>query len=63
MQITNQMIHAAVIKAMELGVLPRKSLADDIAINSEIMVEILQAAVNAKLSAERKPLSEGRHEP
>lgn len=63
MQVTDQMIRAAVIKAVELGVLPRKSLVDDIATNSEIMGEILQAAVNAESSTKRKPRSEGKHEP
>jgi hypothetical protein len=48
MQITDQMIQQAVKRATELGILPRKDVADDIATNNEIMEEILQAAINAE---------------
>jgi hypothetical protein len=63
MQVSDQMIQAAVSKAMELGVLPRKSLPDDIATNSEIMAAILQAAVDAQSKTGDKPRSVGPHKP
>lgn len=47
MQITQEMIQAGARRAVELGVLPRKSLPDDIATNSEIVFEIFDAAFNS----------------
>lgn len=61
MQATEQMIQAAVQKAKELGVLPRKISPEDIATNNEIMAEILQAAFNAD-SAGRKSSPRGERE-
>ena len=51
MHINNHMIQAAVNKATELGVLPRKGISDDIATNNELMVQILQAALDAERDA------------
>lgn len=45
MNITDQMIHAGVEKALELDLLPRKSVNEDIATNCELMGEILRAAI------------------
>jgi hypothetical protein len=44
--ITNEMIHAGVGKALDLGMLPRTSIPEDFATNSELMEEILQAALD-----------------
>lgn len=55
MQVSQQMIQAAVSKAMELGVLPRRGVSDDIATNNEIMAEILQAAVDTDSGVAAEP--------
>jgi hypothetical protein len=47
MLITNDMLHAAVKKAIALGLLPRKSIPEDIATNRELMQEILECAFDA----------------
>lgn len=47
MKITCDMLQAATRRAVELGVLPRRSQAEDIATNAEIMQEILTAAIEA----------------
>lgn len=54
MLITDEMLQAAVTKAVELGILPRKAIPEDIATNKELMLEILQTAFNA---AEQLPPS------
>jgi hypothetical protein len=46
MNISDEMVHAGVEKALELGLLPRKSVMEDIATNCELMQEILLAALN-----------------
>lgn len=58
MRITDPMIQAAVKRAMELGVLPRRGVADDIATNKEIMEEILHAAINTGSQDKAQPPSE-----
>jgi hypothetical protein len=45
MKITNEMLQSAIAKAIELGVLPRRSHPEDIATNAEIMHEVLLAAL------------------
>ena len=47
MKVTDDMIRASVKKASELGLLPRKSMMEDIATNNELMLEILEAALAA----------------
>lgn len=44
MKVTDDMIRAGVKKASELGLLPRKSVLEDIATNNELMLQILEAA-------------------
>ena len=44
MEITQEMLDAAVKKAVEAGILPRRSCPEDIETNSEIMLQILEAA-------------------
>jgi hypothetical protein len=44
MLITDEMLQAGVKKAVELGLLPRKSIPEDIATNRELMLEILECA-------------------
>jgi hypothetical protein len=45
MQITQEMLQAATEKAVELGILPRRSQMEDFATNAELMQEILEAAL------------------
>jgi hypothetical protein len=45
MLITDEMLQAGVTKAVELGLLPRKSVPEDIATNKELMLEILECAL------------------
>jgi hypothetical protein len=45
MEITNDMVRNGVRKASELGLLPRQSIMEDIATNNELMLEILEAAI------------------
>lgn len=45
MNITDGMIHAGVKKALALGLLPRKSVVEDIATNCELMEEILREVI------------------
>ncbi len=47
MRITEEMIHRGVKKATELALLPRTSQMEDIATNDELMLEILQAALDS----------------
>jgi hypothetical protein len=47
MKLTSKMLHAATSKAVELGILPRRSQPEDVATNVELMQEILQAALDA----------------
>lgn len=44
MDITPEMLRAATEKAIELGILPRRSQMEDLATNAELMREILEAA-------------------
>lgn len=44
MEITQEMVDAAVRKAIEAGILPRRSCPEDIETNVEIMLQILEAA-------------------
>lgn len=44
MEITQEMLEAAVKKAIEAGILPRRSCPEDIETNVEIMLQILEAA-------------------
>ncbi|MEC4719160.1 hypothetical protein RY831_08370 [Noviherbaspirillum sp. CPCC 100848] len=44
MEITQEMVDAAVKKAIEAGILPRRSCPEDIETNVEIMLQILEAA-------------------
>lgn len=44
MEITQEMLDAAVKKAIEAGILPRRSCPEDIETNAEIMLQILEAA-------------------
>ncbi len=46
MVVTDEMLQNAVKKAIELGLLPRKSQVEDIATNNELMLQILQAALS-----------------
>ncbi len=61
MQITQKMIEKGVSKAVELGVLPRKSLAEDIATNNELVFEILQAALKDALPETDSAEPEAQH--
>ncbi len=45
MTITPEMLEAATAKAVELGILPRRSHMEDLAANAELMREILEAAL------------------
>ncbi|KIF80431.1 hypothetical protein TSA66_05730 [Noviherbaspirillum autotrophicum] len=47
MKITCEMLQAGTRKAVEHGVLPRRSYMEDLATNAEIMQEILTAALEA----------------
>ncbi|HJV87698.1 MAG TPA: hypothetical protein VJ698_19670 [Noviherbaspirillum sp.] len=49
MKITDEMLTAAVTKAVEAGLLPRRSLKDDIAEARMLMHEILSAALDNRL--------------
>ncbi|WP_151635594.1 hypothetical protein [Noviherbaspirillum aerium] len=44
MEITREMLEAAVKKAVEAGILPRRSCPEDIETNAEIMLQVLEAA-------------------
>lgn len=52
MLITDEMLQASVAKAVELGLFPRKAIPEDIATNKELMLEILECALQ---SAEQIP--------
>lgn len=47
MQITPAMLEAAIRKATEAGLFPRRSSASELAANREIMYSILQAVLDA----------------
>jgi hypothetical protein len=47
MLITEEMLQAGVAKAVELALLPRKSVSEDIATNKELMLEILECVLDA----------------
>jgi hypothetical protein len=49
MVITEQMLHAAMQRAVELGVLPRRNCPEDLATNAELIQEILLAAFEPAL--------------
>ncbi len=51
MHFTGDMIQRGVSDALDLGVLPRHCIADDISINDELMTEILQAALEVTSEA------------
>ncbi len=59
MKITDEMLTAAVTKAVEAGMLPRRSLKDDATEARLLMREILNAALDNALPAktDAKPLS------
>ena len=59
MLITEEMIHRGVKKATELAILPRTSQIEDIATNDELMLEILQAALNTQ--SEEEPAGGTEH--
>jgi hypothetical protein len=59
MLITETMIRQGVKKATELAVLPRKGQIEDIATNNELMLEILQAALDA--APEEQTLPDAAH--
>jgi hypothetical protein len=44
MEINQEMLDAAVRKAIEAGILPRRSCPEDIETNAEIMLQVLEAA-------------------
>lgn len=44
MEISQEMVDAAVKKAIEAGILPRRSCPEDIETNVEIMLQVLEAA-------------------
>jgi hypothetical protein len=46
MEISQEMLAAATQKAVELGLLPRRSQMEDVATNAELMQEILEAALD-----------------
>lgn len=48
MIITEEMLQAAIKKAVELDILPRRSHPEDLATNTEIMQEILCAALESQ---------------
>jgi hypothetical protein len=47
MLITEKMVRAGVVRAIELGLLPRKSIPEDIATNRELIREILECTFDA----------------
>ncbi|MGV3741677.1 MAG: hypothetical protein ACO1NO_05160 [Burkholderiaceae bacterium] len=55
MLITEDMIHRGVKKATELALLPRTGQIEDFATNDELMLEILQAALDGEFSGQGKP--------
>jgi hypothetical protein len=62
MKISCEMLQAATRKAVELGILPRRSCMADIATNAEIMQEILTAALDTLPKQEKEPeLSRSAH--
>jgi hypothetical protein len=52
MHITPEMLRAATEKAVELGILPRRSPIEDLAANAEIMQDILESAL-AQMDTEK----------
>lgn len=58
MNLTPEMLRAATQKAIELGILPRRSRMEDLATNMELMQEILEAAL-AQSEAPRDGSPEG----
>jgi hypothetical protein len=57
MLITDEMLQAGVTKAVELGLLPRKSIPEDIATNRELMLEILECALGTLEPMPRQSMS------
>jgi hypothetical protein len=53
MHITPEMLRAATQKAIELGILPRRSQMEDLATNMELMQEILKAALEKSADKEK----------
>jgi hypothetical protein len=59
MPITEDMVRRGVKKATELALLPRTGQIEDIATNDELMLEILQAALNNGPDEQAEADSEG----
>lgn len=55
MEVTTEMLCAALKKATEAGLLPRNSTAAELADSMEVMHTILQAALDTVSDAEAKP--------
>lgn len=51
MNLTEDMLDAAMKKAIEAGLLPRQAYRQDMAMNRELIRAILQAALNARGSS------------
>ncbi len=58
MFISEEMIRRGVRKATELSLLPRTGQIEDIATNDELMLEILQAALNCNPDEQKGPAAE-----
>jgi hypothetical protein len=58
MLITEEILRRGVRKAIELGLLPRSGQIEDIATNDELMLEILQAALDIHPEQRTKPDAE-----
>jgi hypothetical protein len=56
MKITNEMLEAAMKKAVEAGLLPRHSRREDISINQELIRIVLQAALDASAAPATAPV-------
>ena len=63
MQVTEAMLQAALQKAVEAGLISRRSIQADAMINREIMQAILQAALAAAHSKERHRSSDSAYRP
>ena len=59
MNVTEEMLEAAMKKAVEAGLLPRHACRDDLAVNQELVRYILQAALDtvSNTGPVRKPLA------
>jgi hypothetical protein len=51
MNVTDEMLQAAMRKAIEAGLLPRRACPQELEINQQLLLLVVQAALNA-LSAE-----------